>query len=242
MNNVLGRIAELQARFEPLTRPAAATPTAAQSTDFSKALTSAQRASALGTASGGSSAAGLTSGLEALAASSGVDTTALSALSRLLQTATTATATTATAATGAAATGATGALPAAYSQYAETINQIATDEGVPASLLAALVWSESSFNPEAESSAGARGLAQLMPATAAGLGVDIDNPVDNLRGGARYLRQMLDRFGSPELALAAYNAGPGAVTKAGGIPDYPETQNYVTKVMARAATLAGAIA
>ena len=121
-----------------------------------------------------------------------------------------------------------------------TISQVATDEGVPASLLAALVWSESSFHPDAVSSAGARGLTQLMPATAAGLDVDIDNPTENLRGGARYLRQMLDRFGSPELALAAYNAGPGAVTRANGIPDYPETQNYVTKVMARAAALAGA--
>jgi peptidoglycan DL-endopeptidase CwlO len=128
-------------------------------------------------------------------------------------------------------------VPAAHAEYASMIGQIATDEGVPASLLGALVWSESSFNPDAVSSAGARGLAQLMPATASGLGVDIDNPVDNLRGGARYLRQMLDRFGDVEHALAAYNAGPGAVERYDGIPPYEETQNYVARVIERASVL-----
>ncbi len=134
-------------------------------------------------------------------------------------------------------TAATTAPPAGRAEYDAAIARIATEEGVPASLLGALVWSESSFDPNAVSSAGARGLAQLMPATAAGLGVDINDPLDNLRGGARYLRQQLDRFGRVDLALAAYNAGPGAVQRAGGIPPYPETQNYVAKVLARAEQL-----
>jgi soluble lytic murein transglycosylase-like protein len=127
-----------------------------------------------------------------------------------------------------------GTPPAARADQQAAISRIAAEEGVPASLLDALVWSESSYNPDAVSPAGARGLAQLMPATAASLGVDIDNPTDNLRGGARYLRQMLDRFGRVDLALAAYNAGPTAVARAGGIPPYPETQQYVAKVLARA--------
>lgn len=137
----------------------------------------------------------------------------------------------------AAAAGRTSTPPASSADYDDAIRQIATEEGVPASLLSALVWSESSFDPNAVSSAGARGLAQLMPATAAGLGVNIDDPMDNLRGGARYLRQQLDRFGRADLALAAYNAGPGAVQRAGGIPPYAETQNYVAKVLARAEQL-----
>jgi len=76
------------------------------------------------------------------------------------------------------------------------------------------------------------GLAQLMPETAKSLGVtDPFDPVQSINGGAAYLRQMLDKFGSVEKALAAYNAGPGAVIKAGGIPPYAETQNYVQKIM-----------
>jgi soluble lytic murein transglycosylase-like protein len=130
-------------------------------------------------------------------------------------------------------------VPDTYAAHRDQIAQIATEEGVPASLLGALVWSESGFDQNATSSAGARGLAQLMPATADGLGVDIDDPTDNLRGGARYLRNMLDRFGRTDLALAAYNAGPNAVTKYGGVPPYRETQTYVTRVLARATTLAG---
>jgi len=238
MNGILDRIAVLQARIETLNRPSTVadiTTVATPANDFSKVLASAQRSSATGATFGGTDVIG------SLTGSGGVDTTSFAALSRLLQTSKSGSLALTGAVGGIGATAA-GALPAAYDEYAASINQVATDEGVPTSLLAALVWSESSFNPDAESSAGARGLAQLMPATAAGLGVDIDNPVDNLRGGARYLRQMLDRFGSVELALAAYNAGPGAVTRANGIPDYPETQNYVTKVMARAATLAGAVA
>ena len=94
-----------------------------------------------------------------------------------------------------------------------------------------LVRQESNFNPNAGSPAGARGLTQLMPATAAGLGVtDVTDPVQALDGGAKYLKPQLDRFGGDvTLALAAYNAGPGAVQQHGGVPPYAETQGYVTR-------------
>lgn len=96
----------------------------------------------------------------------------------------------------------------------------------------AMIQVESDFKISAYSSAGAIGLAQLMPATARFLGVDPRDPVQNLDGGVRYLLMQLGAFGSPELALAAYNAGPGAVRKYRGIPPYRETQNHVRKVMA----------
>lgn len=98
---------------------------------------------------------------------------------------------------------------------------------IPPDLFARLVQQESGWNPKARSNKGALGLAQLMPATARTLGVNPRDPAQNLDGGARYLRQMYDRFGRWPLALAAYNAGPGAVQKYGGIPPYRETQNYV---------------
>ena len=105
---------------------------------------------------------------------------------------------------------------------------------LPPRLLQALVWQESRFDPMAISSAGAAGLAQLMPATAKELGVtNRHDPAQNIDGGARYLRQMLDRFGSVHLALAAYNAGPGAIAKAGGIPRNSETPSYVRSVLDR---------
>ena len=105
-------------------------------------------------------------------------------------------------------------------------------------LLEAVVWQESRWNPQAVSPAGARGLAQLMPATGRQLRVDWRDPTANLEGGARYLRQQLDRFGGDlEKALAAYNAGPGRVERAGGVPAIRETRDYVAAIMARLSQL-----
>lgn len=115
--------------------------------------------------------------------------------------------------------------------YREMARMIAIEEGVDPDLFLRLVGQESSFNPDAVSPKGAAGLAQLMPGTAAELGVDPTDPIQNLRGGARYLRQQLDEFGDPVLALAAYNAGPGNVRKYGGVPPFAETRNYVAKIM-----------
>ncbi len=115
--------------------------------------------------------------------------------------------------------------------YIEMATAIAREEGVDPDLFVRLIQQESSFNPDAVSSAGAIGLGQLMPGTAADLGVDPTDPEQNLRGSARYLRQQLDTFGDTRLALAAYNAGPGNVRKYGGIPPFKETQNYVSEIL-----------
>jgi soluble lytic murein transglycosylase-like protein len=115
--------------------------------------------------------------------------------------------------------------------YRELAAMIAREEGIDPDLFLRLVEAESSFRPDVTSVAGAYGLTQLMPGTARELGVDPRDPIQNLRGGARYLRQQLDRFGDPALALAAYNAGPGRVTQYGGIPPFPETQNYVARIL-----------
>lgn len=98
---------------------------------------------------------------------------------------------------------------------------------------------ESGYRQAAVSSAGAIGLGQLMPATASDLGVDPNDPLQNLDGSARYLAMMLQEFGDPRLALAAYNAGPEAVRRSRGIPPFPETQNHVARVLRVARRLQG---
>jgi soluble lytic murein transglycosylase-like protein len=114
------------------------------------------------------------------------------------------------------------------------VGELAAKYDISPALLEALVWQESRWNTGAVSPVGARGLAQLMPGTARQLGVNPHNPSANLEGGARYLREQLDTFdGDIEKALAAYNAGPGRVHRAGGIPRIRETQNYVSAILAR---------
>jgi soluble lytic murein transglycosylase-like protein len=134
------------------------------------------------------------------------------------------------------ATGGASALPAG-TPYGSEITASAQRNGLDPALLAGLIKQESGFNANARSGAGAQGLTQLMPSTAAGLGVS--NPLDPgqaIEGGAKYLKQQLDRFGGDVArALAAYNAGPGAVQRFGGVPPYAETQNYVRAVQANAA-------
>jgi hypothetical protein len=129
---------------------------------------------------------------------------------------------------------------------AKTINyQLEADKAadrykIPRHIFRALVGAESSWVVDAKSPVGATGLTQLMPKTAAGLGVDPLDPIQNLDGGARYLRQQIDRFGSIRLGLAAYNAGPGNVEKYGGVPPFKETQRYVAKITAAVPTEAQA--
>ena len=119
-------------------------------------------------------------------------------------------------------------------RYQAAVLSLADRFDVSPALIEALVWQESRWREGALSPVGARGLAQLMPGTARELGVNPDDPLANLEGGARYLRQQLDRFdGDIEKALAAYNAGPGRVAQAGGVPRIRETQNYVAAVMGR---------
>lgn len=118
--------------------------------------------------------------------------------------------------------------------YANLFTSAGARHGVDPALLAAVASVESSFDPGAVSSAGAQGLMQFMPATAAGLGVSPLDPASAVDGAARYLKSLAGQFGSTELALAAYNAGPGTVSRYGGIPPYAETQNYVRAVMSKA--------
>jgi soluble lytic murein transglycosylase-like protein len=111
--------------------------------------------------------------------------------------------------------------------YASMAREAARKHGIPEDLFLRLVQQESGWNPNAKSHKGAIGLAQLMPFTAQKLRVDPHDPEQNLEGGARYLKEQFKTFGSWRLALAAYNAGPGAVQKYGGVPPYKETRNYV---------------
>lgn len=118
--------------------------------------------------------------------------------------------------------------------YKAKVAELAARFDLSPSLIEALVWQESRWRADARSPVGARGLAQLMPGTARDLGVNPDDPFANLEGGARYLREQLDRFdGDLEKALAAYNAGPGRVIRANGVPRIRETQAYVAAIMGR---------
>lgn len=123
------------------------------------------------------------------------------------------------------------AIPATY--YAK-VRELSARFDLSPALIEALVWQESRWQANAVSPKGARGLAQLMPGTARELGVDPHDPFANLEGGARYLREQIDRFdGDLEKALAAYNAGPGRVQNANGIPNIRETRQYVAAIMGR---------
>ena len=116
-------------------------------------------------------------------------------------------------------------------QYLSAARSAARRHGVPEDLFLRLVQQESGWNPKARSHKGAIGLAQLMPATARTLRVNPENPMENLEGGARYLAAQYRKFRSWRLALAAYNAGPAAVEKHGGVPPYRETQGYVRAIL-----------
>ena len=126
-----------------------------------------------------------------------------------------------------------GPAPIPPAEINQLVSSNASAYGVDPNLVKAIIANESGFNANATSQVGAQGLMQLMPSTAAGLGVgNAYDPAQNVAGGTKYLRGLLDRFGgNVRLAVAAYNAGPGAVQKYGGVPPYAETQNYVQNVL-----------
>ncbi len=136
-------------------------------------------------------------------------------------------------AAGASPSAALAPAPMAPGEIDSLVGQNATTWQVDPSLVKAIIANESGFNANATSKVGAQGLMQLMPATAQSVGVrDSYDPAQNIAGGTRYLRGLLDRFnGDMRLAVAAYNAGPGAVEKYGDVPPYAETQNYVQNVL-----------
>jgi len=125
-------------------------------------------------------------------------------------------------------------VPAPPQATAEAIHAAAERHQVDERLVTAVAWRESGFNPHAVSPKGARGTMQLMPGTARRLGVDADDPEGNIDGGVQYLSSMMHRFGGDQAkALAAYNAGPGAVERYGGVPPYAETKAYVDSILGR---------
>lgn len=122
-------------------------------------------------------------------------------------------------------------------EFAGEIERLAAEEGLPGELVRAVAWAESGFRHEAVSAKGAIGIMQLLPGTAAEVGVDPHEVEGNVRGGTRYLKKMLERFAGDEdqlvKALAAYNAGPNRVAEHDGVPPYPETIEFVTRVIRR---------
>jgi hypothetical protein len=125
----------------------------------------------------------------------------------------------------------TEAVPSTVEMFEDLVRAHSQRQSLRPELVRAVIQVESGFNPTATSPRGAMGLMQLMPQTARDLGVtNAYDPDENIRGGTKYLRQLIDKFGSEQLALAAYNAGPGAVDRYDGIPPYRETKEYVRKV------------
>jgi len=131
--------------------------------------------------------------------------------------------------------GKTARTPSASGPLAETVARIAGENQLSPELIHSVIQVESNYNPYAVSPKGAQGLMQLIPSTARRFGVsDVFEPADNIQGGARYLKYLLELYkGDDALALAAYNAGEGAVSRYGGVPPFPETRNYVSKVRQR---------
>ena len=132
--------------------------------------------------------------------------------------------------------------PVSKTEINELIEKYASQTGLDSDFVKAVINQESGFNPNATSKCGAMGLMQLMPGTAQGLGVtNAYDPEQNIQGGTKYLKGLMDRFdNNKSLALAAYNAGPNAVKKYGGIPPYQETQNYVKNVLGKYERMKGA--
>jgi soluble lytic murein transglycosylase-like protein len=121
---------------------------------------------------------------------------------------------------------------AEVARWEPIVAPIAAKYGIETDMVLRIIEAESGGNPNAVSPRGAQGLMQLMPATARALGVQNPfDPVQNIEGGVRYLRHLLDRFGDWRLALAAYNAGPGNVARYGGIPPFPETHRYLRRIL-----------
>jgi soluble lytic murein transglycosylase-like protein len=207
IESVMSRVDQIQAMLAGVTT----TPANTGTTSFSSALADASTSAALSDGTTSTDPTAATGTLASLTTPAG-----------------------GTAAYGTTATG--GDLPSSV-PYAAQITAAAKANGIDPALLAGLIKQESGFNPNAGSSAGARGLTQLMPSTAAGLGVtNVLDPAQSIQAGAKYLKQQLDAFGGDVTkALAAYNAGPGAVKRFGGVPPYAETQNYVRAVQANAA-------